>query len=211
MNEQVKMGKNRGMDALKSSLWGILLMSALLLIDMLTKILADAYFSQEGAPSAIVWIPGYLDFRISYNKGIAFSIGAGAPEWVKYLLVIGTGLMFVGLSVFYFFLDKRRGWLRFSIIFIVAGGIGNFIDRIMYLGGSLAGVRDMVRLKILFMDFGICNFADFFIVGGAIAMMLALMFFDGFAIYPLTDKYKALAKEYEAKEEEKKLKKQENK
>jgi lipoprotein signal peptidase len=106
-------------------------------------------------------------------------------------------------------LDKRRSWLRTSLVFIVAGGIGNFIDRTLYLMDPtmLAGVRDMVRLKIWFMDFGVCNFADFFIVGGAIALMLAIVFFDAWAIYPLTDKYKALVKEYEEKEEAKKREK----
>ena len=57
-----------------------------------------------------------------------------------------------------------------------------------------------------FLDFGVCNFADFFIVGGAIAMIFTLLFFDTDAFFP-KGKYKALAKEAEeaemAKETEK--------
>lgn len=206
MNKALKQQNDGGRDALKSNLWGMLLLGVLLLIDMLTKIVADAYFSQEGAPSSIVLIPGYLDFRISYNTGIAFSMGSNAPTEAKIALVIGTGVIFIGMMVFYFMLDKRRAWLRVALLFVVAGGIGNFIDRILYLvdPSALAGVRDMVRLKILFFDFGVCNFADFFIVGGAIALILSLLFFDASAIYPLTPKYKELAKEYEAREEKKK-------
>ena len=52
-------------------------------------------------------------------------------------------------------------------------------------------------------DFGVCNFADFFIVGGAITLMAAILFFDAGALFPLTEKYKALSKEYEEKEEKK--------
>ena len=206
MEKELKNQNEGGRDALKSNLWGILILCILLLIDMVTKIVADAYFSQAGAPSSIPLIPGYLEFQIRYNTGIAFSIGSGAPEWAKIALVRGTGVVFVVLAVVYFMLDKRRSWLRMTLIFIVAGGIGNFIDRALYLidPTMLAGVRDMVRLKIWFMDFGVCNFADFFIVGGAIALMLSLVFFDATAIYPLTKKYKALAKEYEEKEEAKK-------
>ena len=50
-----------------------------------------------------------------------------------------------------------------------------------------------------FLDFGICNFADFFIVGGAIALLFAFFFFDKDAFFPV-GKYKALAKEGEEKE-----------
>ncbi len=198
--------KEEGMAKMKADLWGMLLLGLLLLVDMLTKIVADAYFSMEGAPKVIDIIPGYLDLRMSYNQGIAFSIGSDAPMPAKIALVAGTGVLFMGLLVFFFVLDKRRTWLRVSLVFVVAGGIGNFIDRALYIADPnlLAGVRDMVRLKIWFMDFGVCNFADFFIVGGAIALILALLFFDGAAMYPLTEKYKALAKEMEEREEAKK-------
>ncbi len=195
-----------GVSAWKSHLWGILLLGLLLLIDMLTKIFADVYFNMEGSPDSITLIPGRLVLCITYNQGIAFSIGSDAPQAAKIALVAVTGVIFVGLLVFYFLLDRRRTWLRIAIIFIVAGGIGNFIDRVLYIADPnlLEGVRDMVYLKIWFMDFGVCNFADFFIVGGAIALMLALFFFDGAAVYPLTKKYKALAKEFEEQEEAKK-------
>ena len=71
------------------------------------------------------------------------------------------------------------------------------------------GVRDMVRLKIFMFDFGVCNFADFFIVGGAITLMVAMLFFDAGALCPLTKKYKALSKEYMEAEERKQEEKRE--
>ena len=115
--------------------------------------------------------------------------------------------MFVGIFVFYFKTDKRRTWLRIALILIVAGGIGNLIDRVYYRvwepASFPAGVRDMVRLKIFIFDFGVCNFADFFIVGGAIVLLLAVLFFDSVAMFPLTEKYKQLAAAEVAKEEKK--------
>lgn len=192
-------------DVLKSNLWGMFALGILVFIDMLTKIVADAYFSQAGAPNRIDLIPGYLDLQIKYNEGMAFSIGADASPEVKMAVVAGTGLLFVGLLVFFFTLDRRRTWMRWALIFIVGGGIGNFIDRSLYLANPavLAGVRDMVRLKIWFMDFGVCNFADFFVVGGSIAFALAVIFFDGMAMIPLTKKYKAMAIVMEEQEKEK--------
>ena len=121
-------------------------------------------------------------------------------------------ILFVVFAIYYVKLDPRRTWVRVALIFIIAGGVGNLIDRVYYRvwdPTSFGGVRDMVRLKIFMFDFGVCNFADFFIVGGAIALMVAMLFFDAGALYPLTEKYKALSKEYEEKEEKKQEEKRE--
>ena len=194
-----------------SNLWGVLVFALLLLIDMVTKIVADAYFSQPDAPDKIALIEGYLEFCIARNRGISFSLGSTAPMEAKIALVAGTGVLFVVFAAVYFKADKRRTWLRWALVFIMAGGVGNLIDRAYYQvwdpNTYPAGVRDMVRLKIFMFDFGVCNFADFFIVGGAIALMLSVLFFDGSAIFPLTKKYKALSKEYEERDEAKKAEK----
>ena len=213
MIDHLKIKKDGGMvEVIKKNLWAIILFILLIVVDLVTKIVADAYFSKAGAPDSIALIPGYLEFCIAYNRGISFSIGSTAPMWAKIALIIGTGIIFVVLGILFFKMDERRVVLRIALVFVVAGGIGNFIDRVYYRVWDPAtfplGVRDMVRLKILFMDFGVCNFADFFIVGGAIVMMLGLLFFDSMAIFPLTEKYKALVKEEEEREEAKKLAKQ---
>ena len=209
--EEIK--KDSEKKSLKGSwLWGALWLVVLLLIDMVTKIVADAYFSNPDNPEMIKIIPGYLELCITYNRGIAFSMGDDAPIPAKIALVAATGVMFVLFAIYYFKTDKRRTWVRYALVFVVAGGIGNLIDRVYYQvwepfsasdPSTWDGVRDLVRLKIFMFDFGVCNFADFFIVGGAIALILAILFFDSTAIFPLTEKYKALAKEYEEAEERK--------
>ena len=199
-----------------SWLWGALLFVVLLLIDMVTKIVADAYYDPTDPYFEI--IPGYLEWGLAYNRGISFSIGSDAPIPAKIALVAATGVLFVVFAVYYFKMDPRRTWVRVALVFIIAGGVGNLIDRVYYQvwepyslsdPSTWDGVRDMVRLKILMFDFGVCNFADFFIVGGAIALIVAILFFDAGAIYPLTKKYKALSKEYEEREEQKQAAKQE--
>ena len=209
---QVKNKNDGGRYSLKgSSLWGVLLFAILIFIDMLTKIVADAYFDVKD-PSIKI-IPGYLELCIRYNRGVAFSMANGWPAPAKMALVASTCVLFVVFSLYYFKMDKRRAWVRFALVLIVAGGVGNLIDRVYYQvwepysvtdPSTWDGVRDMVYLKIWVFDFGVCNFADFFIVGGAIVLMAAMFFFDTSAIFPLTKKYKALAKEAEAEEERKK-------
>ena len=114
-----------------------------------------------------------------------------------------------GLTILYFKIDKRRSWLRTSLVFVVGGGVGNLIDRVYYRvweTGVSGGVRDMVDLSRF--GFAVCNFADFFITAGAIMLALSLLFLDTDSIFPATKKYKALAKEAEEKEALKKAQKQ---
>lgn len=206
-------------NGLKGSwIWGAILFFVLILVDQLTKAVADVYFKEMTDERAIVIIPNMIELCISYNRGIAFSMFATSDIAVKMAIVLSTGVMMIGVAYFYFKIDKRRTWIRVACILILAGGIGNLIDRVYYQvwdpasynGGFRDGVRDMVRLKIIF-DFGVCNFADFFICGGAATLFIAALFFDSYAYFPL-GKYKALAKETEErdkiKEEEIKAKRQ---
>ena len=65
----------------------------------------------------------------------------------------------------------------------------------MWLPDGAKGVRDMVDvsgIKFGSFNFGICNFADFFITAGAILLILSFLFFDSEALFP-TKKSKALA------------------
>ncbi len=177
-----------------SNLWGMLIFAILLLVDMLTKVFADAYFSSPDAPSSIDIIPGWISLRITYNRGIAYGMGATSPTWAKIAVIVGTGVLMLVLAVLYFKIDSRRVWLRTAIVFVVAGGLGNFIDRAYYQvwdPNTLLGVRDMVDLSRF--GFAVCNFADFFISAGAVMLVLALMFFDKDALFP-TEKYREMNK-----------------
>ncbi|MBO5334599.1 MAG: signal peptidase II [Clostridia bacterium] len=172
----------------------MLIFGILLLIDMVTKLFADAYFSQPDAPSQVDIIPGWISLRITYNRGIAYGMGSDSPTAAKIAVIAATGVLMLALAIMYFKLDKNRVWLRMALVFVVAGGLGNLIDRVYYRvwdADALYGVRDMVDLSRF--GFAVCNFADFFISGGAIALVFALLFFDKDALFP-TKKYQALAK-----------------
>ena len=201
--------KKKANDSLAGShLWGILVFFILILIDQLTKAFADVIFIDEsGKPFVYELIPGWVKLTITYNRGISFGIGSTADMSTKIAVVAMTGVMMLGLAILYFKMDKRRSFMRTALVFIVAGGIGNFIDRVYYQvwdPNTLLGVRDMVDLSRF--GFAVCNFADFFITGGAVALVLSILFFDKEAVWPLTKKYKALAQEAADKKEEKEAK-----
>lgn len=197
----------------KGSSWrGVLLFAFLVLIDQLTKVIADVYYAGDTSRYTNL-ITDKLGLCISYNRGIAFGNFAGSSQALKIGIIIGTVVLMLALAVLYFRLDKRRSLLRFAIVLVVAGGIGNFIDRVYYQvwnPETLLGVRDMVRWNIIF-DFGIFNFADVCISFGTVFLVLSLVFFDTDALFPLGKKYRALAKEAEEKSQAKKQAKKQKK
>ena len=216
MSEKQLLKKEKPMKG--SRLWGVLIFLLLILIDQITKLVADVYFVEylgdANASGRIAIIPGVIELCMEYNRGIAFSSFADAGMPAKIAIVAGTGVLMALFAAFYFKLNKRRTLLRLAIVFVVAGGIGNLIDRVYYQVWDPSteaiirdGVRDMVYLNIVF-DFGVCNFADFFISGGAVLFILSLLFFDKDAIFPVGEKYKALAKEAQEAEEKKKAEKE---
>lgn len=186
-----------------SCLWGLLIFGILLFIDQITKFMADAWIAPG---QKIDIIPGWLSLCITYNRGISYGMGDDAPTVLKIGVILATAVLMVLLTVFYFTADKRRSFMRLALVFVVAGGVGNLIDRVYYRvwdPETLYGVRDMVDLSRF--GFAVCNFADFFITGGAVMLVLALLFFDKDAAFPIGKKYKALSKE--AEEERKKKEK----
>ncbi len=210
----VKQQNDGGMAATKggSRLWGLFWLLMLIIVDQVTKLIADVYFNEtvsaQGLPDRIALVPGMLELCISYNRGIAFSSFANADSWIKMAIVGGTALVMFILLIVFLKIDKRRAWLRVALVLIIAGGLGNFIDRVYYQVWDPAtdmairdGVRDMVYLNV-FINFGVCNFADFFICIGAAIFVVGMLFFDTDALIPL-GKYKAYAKAADEKAEEK--------
>lgn len=209
--------KERVLEVVKSSwFWGVALFILLILVDQLTKIWADWYFVEVmagGDPylvssQRIEIIPGWLNLCITYNRGISYGMGNNSPMALKIFVVAMTAVLMGVFTWVFIKMDRRRTLLRIALVFVVAGGVGNLIDRVYYQVWDPAtndiirdGVRDMVDLSRF--GFAVCNFADFFISAGAVMLVLSLLFFDADAMFPMTQKYKALAKEV-AEEEQRK-------
>ncbi len=161
-----------------------------LLVDLLTK--AWAY-------SALVAQPNYfLGFiRFNYlpggNTGIAWGM-FGSSKAGMVVITILTGFMIVGLVALFFTVFKKNRPAQVCLAVITAGAMGNFIDRIF-----LGYVRDFVDVSPL--GFGICNFADFYITFGAVALLIVILFVGKEAMFPL-GKYKKEKEQEKQKENE---------
>ena len=64
---QIKTPKDDRYSLKGSSFWGVLIFAVLLIVDLVTKWLADAYFNAEGTPRRITVIPNWIWLEIEYN------------------------------------------------------------------------------------------------------------------------------------------------
>lgn len=103
-------------------------------------------------------------FSLTYlqNRGAAFSM-LQDQQWFFIL----TTVIFLVVAVRYFIKSPDKSPSLIPLTLIVAGGIGNFIDRL-----RLGYVVDMVHLD--FMDFAIFNVADSYLTVGVALMAVAL-------------------------------------
>jgi signal peptidase II len=136
----------------------------LVAIDHITKYWALTYLKPLENTTVI---KGLLDFTFVENRGAAFGFLSGQ----RWLFVIIT--IIVSLGIIYTFIklpkNKVNTWIRFSLLLIFAGAIGNFVDRI-YRGY----VVDF--LEVTFISFPVFNVADIYVVIGTGILMFIMLF-----------------------------------
>ena len=112
-------------------------------------------------------LPGIFRFAYVENRGAAFGIFQGKTL----MLAIVSVAVIVALVYFYKYIEDQKGiWmLRVSYIMVVAGAVGNQIDRLFR-----GFVVDM--FEFYWFSFPVFNLADCFITVGGIAIVLLAMF-----------------------------------
>ncbi|MCI5630802.1 MAG: signal peptidase II [Bacilli bacterium] len=151
----------------KSFLWVI---PVLLVLDIVSKQVAQANLSTG---KMVTFIPHLIGFELTYNDGAAFSLFGNLPEVPRRILLIsfstiGAIVMIVVLAMKY---KKLNWWYKSSIYLMLAGCVGNFIDRVFYEKGL---VIDFIRF-IFWEKFAIFNLADVFLVVGAFLLIIAVV------------------------------------
>ena len=156
--------KEKVLSKKKIILTGIVIMAVLILIDRLLKIWAVNVLEPLGS---ITVIDGVFEFMYLENQGAAFGVLQGARWFFLILTIIITAF-----SVYVFFkmppLKKFR-FLRITLILLVSGAIGNFIDR---LTGEY--VVDFLYFKLI--NFPVFNFADICVTFAEVFLIIAVLF-----------------------------------
>ena len=146
----------------------------LLAADQITKAVAFAVMGENAAVTMV--IPGFLGFNTVLNEGISFSIGEGG-EWTQPIVIAITAVASIVIAVLICKIPKRRLLLRYALVLILAGAVGNLIDRI-----AMQAVRDFIYMNFGFVDFS-NNVADLEITVGAVMLIICLLFVDEEAVF----------------------------
>ena len=143
----------------------VVIVAALVGLDQLTKWLTVV--NLKGA-DPLVLIEGVFDLTYLENRGAAFGMMQGARWW---FVAFTSVVMLALLGVLLFSRYRRYRLLNAGLILIVAGGIGNLIDRIVN-----GFVVDMLHFHIaaINFDFPVFTVADCYVVIGA---LITLFFF----------------------------------
>lgn len=136
----------------------------LLILDQYTKHLAIVHLKEQ---SAFVLMEGVLELQYLENRGSAFGI---LQNQKFFILFVG----FVFLFVLLFFLLKLPQQKKFCVLHIllaaiIAGGIGNMIDRF-----RLDYVVDFISFVLI--NYPIFNVADIYVVVGTIGLFILFLF-----------------------------------
>ncbi|MGN0551778.1 MAG: signal peptidase II [Oscillospiraceae bacterium] len=130
--------------------------------------MADTVFAEVNTRDLIKF--GDLDIiglRYVENRGAAFSSFEGA----RWFLIFFTLALIVALTVWIIKDKNKNPFLVYSVVAVIAGGIGNLIDRV-----RLGYVIDYIEVRLF--DFAIFNFADICVVLGAICIVIYICFID---------------------------------
>ena len=108
-----------------------------------------------------------LDFTLVYNKGAAWSFLSDAGGWQRWLFTAISSVVSIVLVIWIHRLVAIQKILLIALTFILAGAVGNLIDRIM-----LGKVVDFVLFYYDGHYFPAFNVADSAITLGAIMMLI---------------------------------------
>lgn len=144
---------------------GILIITAFVFLDQFTKHLAVLYLKDQ--PN-IIWIKGVMELEYLENRGAAFGILQN-QQWLFILLFF---LFVTAVIIFYCRMPMEKKYLPVQIIslFLIAGGLGNLIDRI-----RLGYVIDFFYFSLI--NFPVFNMADIYVTVSMVILFVLLIFY----------------------------------
>ncbi|QWX85487.1 signal peptidase II [Cellulophaga sp. HaHaR_3_176] len=102
------------------------------------------------------------------NKGAMLGFGESFPPFVKIILLqVLPVIVLLLLLINILRKDNLNRWLVIAFAFVIGGGIGNLIDRILH-----GKVTDFFIIKLGFLKTGIFNMADVSVTTGVILILL---------------------------------------
>ena len=142
----------------------VLIVICVILLDQGTKYMAQSYLKFMPYESLPV-IKDVFHFTYAQNRGAAFSI----LQNQRWLFITVTIIAVIFIIYFLIKHPKEEMILKISLSLILAGAVGNLIDRIGY-----GYVIDFVDFRLI--NFAVFNVADSAVVIGSILLGYYLLF-----------------------------------
>ena len=137
---------------------------AMIALDQLTK---NLVVNKMQIGESIPIIDGFLNLTSHRNSGAAWGMFQGQMVFFYIVTVVVVGL----LLYIYRKEAKNNLLMQLSLTLLLAGAIGNFIDRVLF-----QEVVDFVDVLIFGYDFPIFNVADSALTIGVILMLIEFFF-----------------------------------
>lgn len=137
----------------------------LLGLDQFSKYLASTHLKNG---NSIIIIKNIFQLHYLENRGAAFGLLQGQRLWF-----ILTTLIMLFLIIFVYLrvpMNKRYRWIRFILVLLTSGAIGNLIDRI-----HLNYVIDFFYFELI--NFPIFNVADIYVTIGMSLLIVLILFY----------------------------------
>lgn len=132
------------------------------LIDQASKYYVVHYLDLAVRQRIEVW-PPFLEFRMAWNRGVNFGLGAGYDmRWV----LIGVACAITAGVIFWLWRAGGTPKMYIAAGFLIGGALGNVIDRLLY-----GAVADFLNMSCCGFDNPFAfNVADVAIFVGAIGL-----------------------------------------
>ena len=159
------------MNSLKQSrrgVWWLWLTAVLIAVDQWSKF----FTLQHLMPTDVVrWTP-FFDIRLAFNTGASFGFLSNASGWQTTFFSLMAIITTIILVIWLIRLKYNNYLLCIGLSMIIAGAIGNLIDRV-----RLSYVIDFFSFHVGAWHFDIFNVADSCITIGVI-LLIAHIFFE---------------------------------
>ena len=134
----------------------------LIAIDQLSKLY---FYNNQMLYSGYEIIDNFFYLTYLENKGAAFGLFQNGRWYFLVITIIAIGVMI------WYFIKNNNFVLRLSLLLLISGGIGNYIDRLFR--GSVVDFLDFYPFGY---DFPIFNFADICVTVGVAILIFYVIF-----------------------------------
>jgi len=145
----------------------LVLIAALIAADQITKAVVVKSVPFYGSVSVI---PGFFSISHIHNTGAIFGIFNGSGSKLIAILLAAATLTAMSLVIVYFFkTPASQKLMRFALALVLAGALGNFIDRVFR-----GYVIDFLEVHVKKFYWPTFNIADSCISIGAVLLVFIL-------------------------------------